>query len=459
MQKMSNTLSSELASPSVVIPVSLLNRLAREAIERAFPLCWVGGEVSNLTFAASGHVYFSLKDENAQVRCVMYRPRAQLLGWRLENGQRVEVRARATLYEARGEFQLVVDSARKTGKGNLYEQFMKLREKLDREGLFSREVKRELPKFPRRVGIVTSTQAAVLRDVLATLSRRAPHVDVIIYPTPVQGADAPDALRAALALAGTRNECDLLILCRGGGSLEDLWAFNDEKLARAIRACPLPVISAVGHETDFTIADFVADRRAPTPTAAAELAAPERSTSMRFLVERCLSLERRIRHVFEQKSQRLDALEMRLRSPAQEVERRREALSNLERRFGAAFGTVCTRGKSALAGLASRLIQARPGVECSGRRIDTLTLRLRSASEKKLNRATTHLVQLENALSHLDPNKVLARGYSIVFNKKGTIVRDSHQLEAGASITLSFHKGAAGATVVSTAHEKPACAG
>ncbi|MDR1164027.1 MAG: exodeoxyribonuclease VII large subunit, partial [Candidatus Accumulibacter sp.] len=225
---MPSALLSDFDSPSAVIPVSLLNRLAREAIERSFPLCWITGEVSNLVSAASGHVYFSLKDENAQVRCVLYRPRAQLLGWRLENGQRIDVRARATLYEARGDFQLNVDSARKTGKGNLYEQFLRLKEKLEREGLFSPEAKRELPKFPRRIGIVTSTHAAVLSDVLATLARRAPHVDAIVYPTPVQGADAPERIVAALSAAGARNECDLLIVCRGGGSLEDLWAFNDE---------------------------------------------------------------------------------------------------------------------------------------------------------------------------------------------------------------------------------------
>ena len=269
---------ANLATPAPVIPVSLLNRMARERLESAFPLCWVAGEISNLTYAASGHVYFTLKDAQAQVRCVMYRNRAQLLGWRLANGQRIEARVLVTLYEARGDFQLNVENARQAGTGNLYEEFLRRKARLDAEGLFAPEHKRDLPAFPRRIGLITSPQAAALRDVLTTLRRRAPQVGVVLYPTPVQGAGAAREIVAALRMAGERKECDLLILCRGGGSLEDLWEFNDEALARAIRACPLPVISGVGHETDFTLADFAADCRAPTPTAAAELAAPARDT-------------------------------------------------------------------------------------------------------------------------------------------------------------------------------------
>ena len=269
--------SASLAAPAPILTISLLNRLARERLESAFPLCWVAGEVSNLTIASSGHAYFSLKDSSAQVRCVMFRNRAQLLGWRLENGQHIEARVLVTLYEARGDFQLNVETARKAGVGNLYEQFVRLKEKLEREGLFAEERKRPLPAFPRRLGVVTSLQAAALRDVLSTLKRRAPHLEIVLYPTLVQGEEAPAQIVAALETASRRSECDVLILCRGGGSLEDLWAFNDETVARAIRACRVPVVAGIGHETDFTIADFAADRRAATPTAAAELAAPERA--------------------------------------------------------------------------------------------------------------------------------------------------------------------------------------
>ena len=270
---------ANLAAPAPVIPVSLLNRMARERLESAFPLCWVAGEISNLTYAASGHVYFTLKDAQAQARCVMYRNRAQLLGWRLANGQRIEARVLATLYEARGDFQLNVENARQAGTGNLYEEFLRRKARLEAEGLFSPENKRALPAFPRRIGLITSPQAAALRDVLTTLRRRAPQLSVVLYPTPVQGAGAAQQIVEALRTAGARDECDLLIVCRGGGNLEDLWEFNDETLARAIRACPLPVISGVGHETDFTLADFAADCRAPTPTAAAELAAPARAAA------------------------------------------------------------------------------------------------------------------------------------------------------------------------------------
>ena len=265
-----------LAGPGVaVLSVSDLNRLARETLEARFPLLWVAGEVSNLTRAPSGHLYFTLKDEAAQVRCTMWRNRAHLLPFQLAHGMRVEARALVTLYEARGDYQLNVETLRRAGQGNLAEAFQRLKEKLAAEGLFDPGRKRPLPAYPRGIGLVTSPQAAALHDVLVCLRRRAPHLPVVLYPAPVQGDSAAPRLMEALRQAGARagqDGIDLLLLVRGGGSLEDLWAFNDEALARAIAACPLPVVAGVGHETDFTIADFVADLRAATPTAAAELA-------------------------------------------------------------------------------------------------------------------------------------------------------------------------------------------
>ena len=257
---------------SEILTVSELNHQARQTLEQRFALLWVSGEISNLTRAASGHLYFSLKDSTAQVRCAMFRSRAQLVPWKIENGQQIEVQARVTLYEARGEFQLNVEAVRRAGIGRLYELFLQLRDKLATEGLFAAERKRAIPRYPRRIGIVTSPQAAALRDVLAAFRRRAPHVELILYPTLVQGAEAPAAIVAALETAYARNECDLLLIVRGGGSIEDLWAFNDEAVARALAVSPASTISGVGHETDTTIADYVADQRAATPTAAAELA-------------------------------------------------------------------------------------------------------------------------------------------------------------------------------------------
>src|SRR5512146_927891 len=262
--------------PGEIVTVSALVRSVRDLLEQRYPLLWVAGEISNCVRAKSGHLYFSLKDETAQVRCVMFRNRGLYLDWEPREGLRVEVRALVTLYEPRGDFQLNVESMRRAGQGALFEAFLKLRDNLDKEGLFDAAHKRPLPPYPRRIGIVTSPQAAALRDVLTTLARRNPSIPVIIYPSPVQGEGAAQQLAAAVATAARRAECDLLILCRGGGSIEDLWAFNDENLARAIHACPIPVVTGIGHETDFTIAEFVADRRAATPTAAAELAAPAR---------------------------------------------------------------------------------------------------------------------------------------------------------------------------------------
>ncbi|HAN54975.1 MAG TPA: exodeoxyribonuclease VII large subunit, partial [Betaproteobacteria bacterium] len=254
-----------------ILSVAALNRLVRQTLEQRLPLTWVAGEISNLTRASSGHWYFSLKDADAQVRCVMFRNRNQFIDWQPDNGMQVEVRATPTLYEPRGEFQLQVDTLRRAGLGALFEAFEALKLKLGSEGLFNADKKRGLPVFPRCVGIITSPQAAALHDVLTTLQRRMPSLPVVLYPTQVQGRDAAAQIVAALHAAYQRAECDVLIVCRGGGSIEDLWSFNDENVARAIAASPIPVVSAIGHETDFTIADFVADLRAPTPTAAAEL--------------------------------------------------------------------------------------------------------------------------------------------------------------------------------------------
>jgi exodeoxyribonuclease VII large subunit len=269
---------------SGVVTVSELLRNVRDSLERRFPLAWVRGEISNFSRAPSGHCYFTLKDGLAQVDCVMFRSRAALLQGELQDGAQVEARARVTLYEPRGRFQLSVESVRQAGMGPLYERFLQVKARLESEGLFDPGLKRELPEFPRCVGIVTSLAAAALRDVLTTLARRNPALAVVVYPVPVQGQGAARQIARMLATASERAECDVLLLVRGGGSIEDLWPFNEEPVARAIRQSSIPVVVGVGHETDFTIADFAADARAPTPTAAAEMAVPVRSELLAEIV-------------------------------------------------------------------------------------------------------------------------------------------------------------------------------
>ena len=430
-----------------VVPVSVLNRLAREVLEAGFALLWVGGEISNLTCAASGHVYFSLKDESAQVRCVMFRGRAQILPFRLANGMRVEVRALVTLYEPRGDFQLNVDTLRRAGVGALYEAYARLRDKLSAEGLFEAARKRPLPRYPRCLGVVTSLKAAALRDVLAAVRRRSPNLPVIVYPAAVQGEQAPRELAAALQAASARAECDVLILCRGGGSIEDLWAFNDEGLARAVAACPVPVVCGVGHETDATIADFVADLRAATPTAAAEIVTAGYAEAGALLGRQSDRLRRALSRRLETLQQRLDLAANRLVAPAERVARLRLNLDHLALRLGAAARRRHDAMAARLAQSRARFVALRPRLDVPNARLVDLARRLDAAAERALARRSERLASLQTQLDHLNPRLVLGRGYAIVRDAGGTAVRDSRQAPAGTRLSLEFAVGTADATV------------
>lgn len=326
-----------------VVSVSSLNYAISTTLERTFPLIWVAGEVSNFTCAASGHWYFSLKDSAAQMRCVMFRTRAQAMQFVPANGDRIEVRALVTIYEPRGEVQLKLEYIRRTGQGQLYEAFLRLKQKLESEGLFAPERKHVLPAYPRVVGIVTSLQAAALQDVLTTLRRRAPHLSVIVYPAPVQGVEAAGKLAEMVECANRRAEVELLIICRGGGSLEDLWAFNEEKLARAIAASRLPVVSGVGHETDFTMVDFVADLRAPTPTGAAELVSPAYEMLVRALEHSQQQLRRACTRLMERHAQQLDGLARGLLSPTERLRRQKIQLQQHATRLATVFAQLYER--------------------------------------------------------------------------------------------------------------------
>src|SRR6266446_4642420 len=384
--------------PTGVLTVSELLRSVRDALERRFPLLWVRGELSNLSRAPSGHCYFTLKDEAAQVDCVMFRSRAAALDWEPRDGAQVEVRALVTLYEPRGRFQLTVEGMRPAGLGPLYERFLRLKEKLEREGLFDVAAKRAPPAFPGCIGVLTSPAAAALRDVLTTLARRNPAIPVIVYPVPVQGEGAAARIAAMLATANARAECDVLLLVRGGGSIEDLWQFNDEKLAYAIRASRIPVVVGIGHESDFTIADFAADRRAPTPTAAAELVSPARADLLARVAECARCLSRETRRQLEYAMQALDALAKRLLHPAARLQTSEQHLLHL----GARLAFALTHNL--------HFFQSRIG-------------------------------RLQVALAGLDPTRVLARGYSITLDAQGKVITSAAQVSEGERVTTRLSQG------------------
>jgi len=429
--------------PAEILTVSALTRSVRDLLEHRYPLAWVAGEISNFIRAKSGHLYFSLKDETAQVRCVMFRNRGQYLDWEPREGLRVEVRALVTLYEARGDFQLNVETMRRAGEGTLFEAFLRLRDKLDKEGLFDAAHKRPLPTFPRRIGVVTSLQAAALRDVLTTLARRNPSIPVIVYPAPVQGEGAAQHLASAIATAARRAECDVLILCRGGGSIEDLWAFNDEQLARTIRTCPIPLVTGIGHETDFTIAEFVADRRAATPTAAAELASPARAELLADLQQLRRSLLRQMQFALESSAQRVDTLAGRLQSPADRLAAISARIATAHARIGAAFARCTRSAEWRLAHATRRLADAMPNLGVLQQQVAQLETALKRATPQRLARISEDLARLAFGLTHLDPRAVLQRGYAIARRTDGSVVRSSAALHTGDPLELAFAQGGA----------------
>jgi len=395
------TANSALAK---VITVSELNRMARNVLEQSFPLFWVSGEVSNFTRAASGHWYFSLKDAGAQVRCVMFKGRNSYVDFMPREGDKIEARCTVTLYEARGDFQLTVEFVQRAGLGALFEAFERLKNKLALEGIFNEANKRPIPKHPKQIGIVTSADAAALRDVLTTLRRRMPNIPVIIYPTPVQGKGAAQLIANAINTANERAECDVLIICRGGGSIEDLWQFNEEIVARAIAGCSIPTVSGVGHETDFTICDFVADIRAATPTAAAELVTPSRDALMNSLNQIKQHLTRNLQFLLNRRAQALDFLARRLISPAQQIEQQKLQLTQITRR-------------------------------------------LQNAALQQLKTRQQNLLRLSQNLQHLNPEAVLTRGYAFVQDTNGTIVSSGDQLHKGDEVRLTFGTGSADAVI------------
>ncbi|MCX7194250.1 MAG: exodeoxyribonuclease VII large subunit [Proteobacteria bacterium] len=424
-----------------VLRVSELTNAINQLLIGNVPLLWVRGEVSNLVKASSGHWYFALKDERAQVRCVMFRHKNQSLDKNIANGTQVEVLAACSLYEARGDFQLTIEQLRPAGLGVLYEQFAQLKQQLESEGLFDAARKRPLPLFPRRIGIITSPQAAALRDVLTTLKHRLPGVPVILYPAPVQGAGSAEKIAAAIRVANSRAECCVLILCRGGGSIEDLWAFNEEIVARAIAASSIPTVSGVGHETDFTIADFVADERAPTPTAAAQRVVPDRHALLKGLRDIAQHLLRAQRNRLQNAMQAVDYLQRRMVHPAQQLQRQSLHVEQLQQRLQRSFAHAqelqrwrCNALAQRLRGAGSDFNRMQDRQHHLGGRLVKAVHALQSRRQAALDTVAQHLVLL-------NPQQVLARGYSLVEDENGHLVSDAQQVPTGSSLRVTFAKG------------------
>lgn len=426
-----------------VLSVTALNQQVARLLERSFPLVWIGGEISNFTRASSGHWYFTLKDDAAQVRAVMFRSRAQYAGFIPREGDKVEVRALVTLYGARGDYQVNVEAIRRAGVGQLYEAFLRLKEKLSSQGLFDQERKRALPLFTRGIGIVTSPQAAALRDVLTALKRRAPHVNVVLYPAPVQGQFAADKIAEAIMTASRRAEVDVLLVVRGGGSIEDLWSFNEECVARAIAACAIPVISGVGHETDVTIADFAADMRAATPTAAAELAATAREDWMASLSADALDLRRAMRRQLSEANQGLDNLSRRLLSPTAQIAHQRLKLRAMAASLTHALRVPINRGGVTLAQLQQRWARHRPDLRTLRAQIMSEQRHLNASVCSQVKQRRDALTALAAQLELLNPQRTLERGYAIVSNAQGQALRSPAQIKARTALTVRLAEGSA----------------
>ncbi|MEB7498653.1 exodeoxyribonuclease VII large subunit [Leclercia pneumoniae] len=431
-------------SPSI-FTVSRLNQTVRLLLEQEMGQVWISGEISNFTQPSSGHWYFTLKDDTAQVRCAMFRNSNRRVTFRPQHGQQVLVRANITLYEPRGDYQIIVESMQPAGEGLLQQKYEQLKAKLSAEGLFDQQYKQPLPAPAHCVGVVTSKTGAALHDILHVLKRRDPSLPVIIYPTAVQGDDAPGQIVRAIELANARRECDVLIVGRGGGSLEDLWSFNDERVARAIFASTIPVVSAVGHETDVTIADFVADLRAPTPSAAAEVVSRNQLELLRQLQNGQQRLEMAMDYFLAERTRRFTQLQHRLHQqhPQLRLARQQTVLERLRQRMNVALEGQLKRAILRQQRVAQRLNQQnpQPKIYRAQTRIQQLEYRL---AENLRARLSSTRERFGNAVTHLEavsPLSTLARGYSVTTATDGKVLKQTKQVKAGDVLTTRLSDG------------------
>ncbi|SDU23434.1 exodeoxyribonuclease VII large subunit [Halopseudomonas salegens] len=435
-------LFKRLNQTTETLSVSQLNARARGLLEDVFPRVWVEGELSNLARPSSGHMYFSLKDSKAQIRCAFFRQHANRVRLTLRDGLQVRVRGRVSLYEGRGDYQLIVDALETAGDGALRQAFEALKAKLEQEGLFAQSRKQALPGFPRRIGVVTSASGAAVRDIISVFRRRAPFVELTIIPSAVQGNEAAGQLVQALQLADQAG-FDALIISRGGGSLEDLWPFNEESVARAVAACSTPIVSAVGHETDISICDFVADLRAPTPSAAAEQLSPDGAGLLRQFRQLQQQLHNRLRERLERDRLRLQTLRQRLRHPGERLAQQAQRLDELELRLKRALQQTHNLQHTRLERLQARLQQQHPGRRLDLLRQQLLHLqqRLPRSIQQRLQQERQQFAQVSHSLNLVSPLATLGRGYSILLDRQGHAVRQADQVRPGDQLQARLANG------------------
>ncbi|TAI99844.1 exodeoxyribonuclease VII large subunit [Pectobacterium versatile] len=430
---------------SAIFTVSRLNQTVRQLLEMEMGQIWLSGEISNLSQPSSGHWYFTLKDERAQVRCAMFRTSNRKVTFRPQNGQQVLIRASITLYEPRGDYQLLAESMQPAGDGLLQQQFEQLKQRLAAEGLFDQQFKQVLPSPAKQVGVITSASGAALHDILQVLQRRDPSLPVIVYPTSVQGAEAPLQIVRAIELANQRDECDVLIVGRGGGSLEDLWSFNDERVARAIFASRIPIVSAVGHETDVTIADFVGDLRAPTPSAAAELVSRNQLELLRQIQSQRQRLEMAMDYYLAQRNREFTRLHHRLQQqhPQLRLARQQAQLVKLRQRLDDAMQQQLRQTSRRSERLQQSLMQQQPQtrIHRAQQRLQQLSYQMQSAVERQLNQNKQKLGITCSRLEGVSPLATLARGYNVTTAPDGKVLKNVAQISLGETLKTRLQDG------------------
>jgi exodeoxyribonuclease VII large subunit len=432
---------TNLVDAEKVFAISEINRIVKNILLSHLEKVWIGGEVSNFVEASSGHWYFSLKDSSAQIRCTMFKGYNTFSSISPKNGDQIEAFGAVSLYEARGDYQINIEQIREKGTGNLFEKFLQLKDKLEKLGLFDEENKLKIPTFPKNIGIITSASGAALRDVLSILNKEQNYNQIIIYPSSVQGKEAADEICSAINKANAHQIVDVLILCRGGGSIEDLWSFNEEKVVQAIAQSRLPIISGVGHETDFTLTDFVADMRAPTPSAAASVIQDRLSKLDEFFEHYLSTLQKNITNLLKNKNQELDYLEKRIVSPKDKLKRSQEFIDSLKKQFITLLRKEFLAAEKEINSLHKRLLAPQEKIKQAEERIKNYKKALLSNVFRIIKEYQSKINFIDEKLNILNPKNILAKGYSIVYNKTD-VVKDSNKVNLNDTLDIQLHSGA-----------------